>query len=202
MINKVFLGSVPFIFLALSASSKMVGHGENFPTVQSAFGGSYYVRSIPSEDFGSKGKTQVFKVNRDADQVLDEYPVYMRGELFLGWSPIAGKWCLVHLEPARVSSDIDYGNMSKVSRLAFYMGGKEVFSYTSEDLQKLGLKKKVSHLQNHHTGDFIVHGIEQVPLTNHYVFSIEKIGVSLNDTEKLLLDITTGKTLTDDVKAK
>jgi len=160
------------------------------------------VRSIPSEDFGSKGKTQVLRVRNSGDELLDEYPVYMRGELYLGWSPILGKWCLVHLEPARVSSDIDFDNMGKVTRLAFYVGGKEIFSYSSEDLQKLGLERKVAHLTNNLTGSFTVHGIDQIPLTNHYVFAMERTVGNQTNTEKVLLDITTGKVLADDSRKK
>ena len=130
------------------------------------------------------------------------YPVYMRGELYLGWSPILGKWCLVHLEPARVSSDIDFDNMGKVTRLAFYVGGKEIFSYSSEDLQKLGLERKVAHLTNNLTGSFTVHGIDQIPLTNHYVFAMERTVGNQTNTEKVLLDITTGKVLADDSRKK
>jgi len=182
-----------FVLLPQAASLKMAGKGENIPTVQSAFGGSYYVRSIPSEDFGTKGRTQVFKVKSSGDELLDEYPVYMRGELYLGWSPILGKWSLVHLEPARVSSDIDFQNMGKVTRLAFYSGGKEIFSYSAEDLRKLGLERKVAHLKNNLNGSFIVHGIEQIPSTNNYVFVMEKTVNNSSKTERIVLDITTGK---------
>jgi hypothetical protein len=52
--------------------------GENRPTVQSAFDGTYYVRSVPSTDYGTEGKTQVFKVRSNGDELVDEYPVYMR----------------------------------------------------------------------------------------------------------------------------
>lgn len=151
------------------------------------------MRSIPSEDFGTKGKTQVYRVKSSGDELLDEYPVYMRGELYLGWSPILGKWSLVHLEPARVSSDIDFQNMGKVTRLAFYLGGKEIFSYSSEDLRKLGLERRVAHLKNNLNGSFIVHGIEQIPSTNKYDFVMEKTVNNSSKTEKIFLDITTGK---------
>jgi hypothetical protein len=33
-------------------SFKVTGRGENIPTVQSALYGSYYVRTVPSSDFG------------------------------------------------------------------------------------------------------------------------------------------------------
>lgn len=191
---------LPLLF-SVNANSKMFGNGENNPTVQSAFEGTCYVRSVPTEDFGTQGKTRVYKVKSDNDQLLDEYSLYMRGSLYLGWTPLAGKWCLVHVEPARVTSDTDYRNMGKITRLAFYMGGKELYSYTSEDLQKIGLERKVAHLQNRIPGSFIVHGIEQIPCTNYYVFSVEVTNKSGNP-EKVTFDITTGKLYQKNTKEK
>src|SRR5262245_22212626 len=187
MMKELALSLMACVLLPQAASSQKVVREENIPTVQSAFGGSYYVRSIPAEANGNKGKTQVFRVKSSGDELLDEYPVYMRGELYLGWSPILGKWSLVHLEPAKVSSDIDFDNMGKVTRLAFYSGGKELFSYSSEDLQKLGLERRVTQLRNNRNGSFIVHGVEQVPGTNNYVFALEKTVNNSSATESILL---------------
>jgi len=195
MVKELALFFMACVLLPQAASSQKEIKEENIPTVQSAFGGSYYVRSIPAEAIGNKGKTQVFKVKSSGDELLDEYPVYMRGELYLGWSPILGKWSLVHVEPARVSSDVDFLNMGKVTRLAFYSGGKELFSYSSEDLRKLGLERRVTHLKNNLNGNYIVHGIEQVPRTNDYVFALEKTVNNSSATERILLDITTGKVI-------
>lgn len=181
-------------FVLLTAGFKIAGRGENRPTVQSAFGGAIYVRSVPSSDFGDAGKTQVFRVKKDQDELLDEYPVFMRGELYLGWSPLAGKWCLVHVEPERITSNDDYRKLGKVSRLAFYMGGKELHSYSGEDLGEMGLDRKVQTLVHRQPGQFLVHGIRQVPRTNDYVFVIERTGKPGSDSQEIRLDITTGQT--------
>ena len=186
----------------LTTGFKMAGAGENGPTVQSAFSGTCYVRSVPNADFGNEGITQVFRVKRDDDELLDEYSVYMRGELFLGWSPIAGKYCLVHVEPERITSNNDYRKLGKVSCLAFYMGGKEIFAYTGEDLEKLGLRRKVQTLVHRQRGQFMIHQIRQIPHTNHYVLEIEKTTEQGKDTETLLLDITTGKIFREELKKK
>ena len=178
----------------------MSGRGENHPTVQSAFGGTLYVRSVPSSDYGTDGKTQVFSVRSNGDELLDEYPVYMRGELYLGWTPIVGKWCVVHLEPERITSNNDFAKLGKVSRLAFYMAGKEIMAYTGKDLEKMGLKKRVQTLVYRQPGQFMVHGIQQVLGTNHYVFVIEKTVEQGNGTETISLDIATGKMFTDNSK--
>jgi hypothetical protein len=182
----------------LTAGFKMAGRGENQPTVQSALGGGYYVRTVPSGDTGTEGNTKVFQVKRDGDKLLDEYPIYMRGELYLGWSPTAGKWCLVHLEPERITSNNDFEKLGKASRLAFYMGGKSIVAYTGQDLEKMGLKRKVQTLVHKQPGQFMVHGICQIPRTNSYVLKIEKISEKRNETETILLDVTTGKQFSEE----
>lgn len=179
------------VLLLLSVGFKIADKGENYPTVQSAFNGKYYVRSVPAEAFGEKGTTKIFKVKSDADEILDEYPLFMRGELLLGWSPSKGKWCLVHIEPERITSKNDFRKLGKRSRMNFYMGGKKLRSYTGEELEKMGLKRHVV-MSHGNSGDFIVKGIEQIPRTNDYVLSIEKV-ITKNKTEKILLDITTGE---------
>lgn len=179
----------------LTAGFKTAGRGENRPTVQSAFGGAYCVRSVPSGDYGDAGKTQVFRVKGNQDELLDEYPVFMRGELYLGWSPLAGEWCLVHVEPERIASNDDYRKLGKVSRLAFYMGGVKLHSYSGEDLGKMGLNRKVQTLVHRQPGQFLVRGIRQVPRTNEYVFVIETTGKPGSDSQKIQLDITTGQAL-------
>lgn len=156
------------------------------------------MRSVPSSDYGSEGKTQVFKVRSNGDELVDEYPVYMRGELYLGPDPIGGKWCLVHLEPERITSNSEWEKIGKVSRLAFYMGGKEIMAYTGKDLEEMGLKHKVDTLVYRQRGQFMVHGIQQVPGSNHNVFVIEKTTAKGNSTETISLDITTGQRFSDD----
>ena len=97
--------------------------------------------------------TQVFKVARLSDRLLDEYPVFMRGELLLGWSPSMGQWCL----------------------------------------ERLGLKRRVSQLQNYRAGDFVVRRVHPMPRESGYALSIEKTMPTPGATERLLFDITTGK---------
>lgn len=189
---KTLFASLSFIaasVLALGAF-KMSGKGENRPIVQSAFDGSYYIRSTPNEDYGNSGKTEVFRVTKDGDELIDEYPIYMRGELFLGWSPIVGGWAVVHLEPLRITSNNDYHKIGKVSRLAFYIKGKELKIYTQEDLTNLGLNKHTGRLSA--SRNFTVQGIKQIPRTNHYVFQVTKMNAERKE-EILSFDITTGE---------
>jgi hypothetical protein len=184
--------------LLLMTGFKISGHGENQPTVQSGFGGAIYVRSVPTSDYGDEGKTQLFRVRKNGDELLDEYALYMRGELYIGWSPITGKYCLVHLEPTRITSNNDLAKLGKISRLAFYVGGKELVVYTGEDLERMGVKTKVQTLVYRQPGQFMIHGIQQLPLTNHYVFVIEKTADKVSGNETIRFDITSGKPFTND----
>jgi hypothetical protein len=151
-----------------------------------------YVRTVPRQSSGTGGTTRVFKVKADQDELVDEYPVYMYGDLYLEWSPLAGKWCLVHLEPARMTSDIDLGNSGRVSHLVFYMGGRELARYNTQDLGNIGLDRRVITLQYANQGQFMVTGISQVPATNDYVFLVRKID-SGGKIVEVAFDVTTGK---------
>jgi hypothetical protein len=199
---KVMATSIIVLFLSLLASGgKIAGRGENQPTVQSTRYGGHYVRSVPSSDYGEKGTTKVFKVKRGGDELLNEYPVYMRGDLFLGWSPTGSKWCLVHLEPERITkNDEIWTKLGKISCLVFYARGKEIRTYTGKDLEKMGLKRRVYKHIYKRPGEFVVHGICQIPCTNHYVLKIDRIKKAGSDPETILLDITTGKIFTPELK--
>jgi hypothetical protein len=140
-----------------------------------------------------RGKPRYFESGKMVMNSWMNTPLYMRGELYLGGSAITGKSCLVHLEPERITSNNDLKKLGKVSRLAFYMGGKELVAYTGEDLEKMGLKTKVQTLVHRQLGQFIVHGIQQIPLTNQSVFVIEKTAEKGSGTETISFDITTGK---------
>ncbi len=68
--KKVALQIIAMVLALLTAGFRMVGRGENQPTVQSALGGAYYVRTVPSGDVGTEGNTKVFQVKRDGDKLL------------------------------------------------------------------------------------------------------------------------------------
>jgi len=191
--RKLPLPAISFALALLTTGFKISDRGENKPTVQSFFGGSHYVRAIPSNDYGDEGRTRVFRVKKDKDELLEEFPVYMRGDVFLGWSPLAGKWVVVHVEPTRITGNDDWLKLGAVSRLAFYMGGMKTQSYSDADLEQMGLKQKVQTLAQKRADNFVVRGIRQIPRTNHYVFVIERTAVNGGDSEEIRFDITTGK---------
>ncbi|MDA7916217.1 hypothetical protein N9B94_03185 [Verrucomicrobia bacterium] len=195
--KRLLIPAFTLTLILLTTGFKISGKGENRPTLQSALAGAYYVRTVPSEDFGTSGKTEVFQVSSKGDILLDEYPVFMRGKLYLGWSPLAGKICLVQVCPERITSNDDWNKLSKISRLAFYMGGKETLSYTRKELEEMGLTNKVAHLAHSGAGYYLIHGIRQVPRSNHYGLAIERNITGGRET--IMLDITTGKTLANGI---
>ena len=166
------------------------GKGENVPVVHSFVDGRYYIRSTPDGDYGTAGKTEVFRVKKDDDELIGEYGVYMRGELFLGWLPTAGKWAIVQLEPERIVSPDERHKIGDVSRLVFYVGGKKIREYTKDDLANLGLVKRYARLVQ--PGSFTVQGVAQVPRTNRYVFTVTRQNEK-SKPEVSTFDVATGE---------
>jgi len=151
----------------------LAGHGENQATVQSAFDGLMYVRATPADDYGDAGRTEVFRVGRDRDEKVDAYATHLRGELLLGWSPLAGKYGVVQIEPVRITDANQWLDVGRVAQLAFYMDGKLLKAYTREQLATLGVERRVIHLDNHLPGDFVVRGVVQLANSNRYALRVE-----------------------------
>ena len=160
------LGTV-LVAVAAAACADEAG---NRPYVQSGPDGVFYARCVPDAVTGSAGRTRVYSVGRDKDDLLETYDWYARG-VTLGWSPTAGKVAVM----ARRNG----------AELSFYLGGKLLASYTADDLGKLGVE--VTKRQNPGGPVFRVVGCEQVPGTNDYDFVIESKG------KRLAFDILTGK---------
>ena len=177
-----------FVILLAIPSHAYKGRDENYAFIQSALGGQYYVRSIPEEKIGIKGTTKVYEVRNDSDELIDAYNFYMKGDVFLGWSPKAGKFALVHIEKDRVTEENWLQAIGKISQITFYLGGQKLKSYTKDDLIFLGVLKEESRLNL----DIKIKGIEQILGTNDYVFSIEK-----SDQSAISFDITTGALFTN-----
>ncbi len=150
----------------------------NFPYVQSMQMGVFYARCIPEEAEGTKGTTKIYRVRKDQDELVDSYDWYAKKGLVLAWSPIVGKVAVMALGGAPNAAP------DKQTELSFYLGGKFLNSYTSQDLKEWG----ADVWQRGGRGAiFKVLGEEQIPGTNEYVFSIE-----IKD-KKFSFDILTGK---------
>jgi hypothetical protein len=152
------------------AGATLADEAGNRPYVQSGPDGALYARCVPDALTGSAGRTRVYSVGRDKDDLLETYDWYARG-VTLGWSPTAGKVAVM----ARRNG----------AELSFYLGGKQLASYTADDLGKLGVE--IAKRQDPGGPVFRVVGCEQIPGTNDYDFVIESKG------KRLAFDITTGR---------
>ena len=195
---KVFITLIICLFTGLATNLmafSIAGKGENFPVVHSFVDGRYYLRSTPTEDYGTAGKTELYRVTKDGDELVDRYDVYMRGQLFLGWLPDLGKWAIVQLEPRRIVSNDERQKIGDVARLVFYLAGAKVREYPQEDLADMGLVKQSGRLME--VGSFTVQGIEQVPRTNRYLFAVKKKS-EIPEPVVMAFDIATGERLTEE----
>ena len=70
-----------FLFIFLLLCQNFIWADEdvsNRPYVKSSDYGFYYVKCVPDEDRGSKGKTYVYKVEKDQDVLVTGHWVYIR----------------------------------------------------------------------------------------------------------------------------
>ena len=156
--------------VALAAPARADERG-NRPYVQSGADGVLYARCVPDQVTGSAGRTRVYGVGRDKDDLIETYDWYPQGGVTLGWSPAAGKVAVM----ARRNG----------AELSFYLGGKLTASYTADDLGRLGVE--VAKRQDPGGPVFKAIGCEQVPGTNDYDFLIESKG------KRLAFDVVTRK---------
>ena len=166
-----------FSFSRNAAAFKDAG---NCPYVQSGPDGVFYARCIPHETTGSAGFTDIYKVQKDHDQLVDHYDWFTKHGVVLGWSPIAGKVAVMAIrKDAPVPPD-------RQIEFSFYLGGKLLKSWTTADLNRLGAKVSPSFYGGERAV-FYVLGCEQIPQTNEYVFAIQ-----VGKDKKVSFDILTG----------
>jgi hypothetical protein len=153
--------------------------------------GVFCAKSVPvdeASDGDVKGTTKVFRVRKDADELVDTYDWHAPREgqpgLVLAWSPIAGKIAVLRLHDEAAPSAEDR------TELSFYIGGKHLKSYTSKELVALGASpvggKRLDGDERRSPLDYKVLGCEQVASTNDYRFAVQFAG------KKILFDILTG----------
>lgn len=159
------------------SAAKAVG---NFPYVHSDLDGFFYARCIPADATGNSGKTEIYQVKKDKDQLVDSYNVYSKNGLRLGWSPIAGKVAVMLIRPK------DDADLTKQEELLFFLGGKQLSRYTTADLQKMGAQVQPKMYDGKHA-NFKALGSRQVAGTNEYDFVISMNGKEVG------FNILTGK---------
>jgi hypothetical protein len=111
----------------------------NQPVVRSSEYGRAYAKSVPAESYGQKGKTQVFRVGKDADTVTCAYDWYAN-EIYMGG---AGDQTLIRFGPWHRGDKPQKTHLA----LGIYLGGKRVREYTTLELEKLGcgVSMSISH---------------------------------------------------------
>lgn len=171
--------TVVLLFLAFATGQAQASRTTtNFPYVQSMQMGVFYARCVPQAIEGTKGTTKIYHVGKDQDELMNSYDWYAKNGLVLAWSPIVGKVAVMALGGSPTDGP---GTQTEIS---FYLGGKFLKAYTSQDLKGWG----ADVWQRGGRGAiFQVLEQEQIPGTNEYVFSIEIKG------KKFSFDILTGK---------
>jgi hypothetical protein len=150
---------------------------DNRPYVQSGADGAFYARCIPDDAAGSAGRTEIYRVGKQKDDLVCTYDWYPAHGLTLAWSPAAGKIAVM----ARRSGP--------TTELSFHLGPTRLADYSTADLGKLGVDvgPRRSATGPVSRAEFRILGCEQVPGTNDYLFVIESKG------KRLAFDIVTGK---------
>ncbi len=175
------------------AFSPSADSGKNLPVVHSFDGGRHFVRSIPTEDYDSSGKTEMYRVTSDGDELIEEYDVYMYGDLFFSWCPDQRTWGIVQLEPVRVIDPNDADKLGDISRLAFYLAGKKTKEYSQENLAEMGLRKSTGTLVGE--GDFIVQGITKYHQSPNGFFSVKTQSEDATSEVVVAFDACSGELL-------
>lgn len=152
----------------------------NYPYVQSGPGGVFYARCIPNEATGSAGFTDIYRVQKERDELVDHYDWYCKRSVVLGWSPIAGKVGVMAIGKDEPTSP------EKQVELSFYLGSKFLKSWTTAELKRLGAEVSPNPY-GAKRAVFQVVGCEQIPNTNEYVFILQ-----FGKDKKVSFDILTG----------
>lgn len=173
----LILSAVAFI-VAPALASKRAG---NAPIVLSGLDGRFYARCIPAGGDSSKGKTTIYRVEDPKDIVVDTYDFYPNHGMWFGWSPKAGKVAVM----TRLTEQNP--DPKKQIELTFYLGGKKLSSYTTEQIWNMGATRKLDMVGGN-CADIEIMGCDQIPGTNDYDFV-------LRTQKKLFIrfDILTGK---------
>ena len=101
--------------------------------------GGVYARSVPDDRYGSKGRTRVSSVGRDADALVCEYDWYA-SEMYLGGD---GDRTLVRLGPWHRGHEPQADHLV----LGIYRDGKTLREYSTLELKQMGsgISRSVSH---------------------------------------------------------
>lgn len=131
---------ITFIFLFVSFSASCDQEAGNLPIVKSSEYGRYYAKSVPDENYGSKGKTFFYVVDKDQDKLACTFDWFSNQMFILDNGGVVvrlGPWARGH----KASSDH--------LAIAFYKDCKELRSYSTLDIAGTedNVSSSVSHYQ-------------------------------------------------------
>lgn len=185
--SAILLSILLFVLMMTLAPSRALADQEasNRAYVTSSKYGHFYARSLPSESYGTKGKTEIYAVNKDGDKLLHTYPwfapkIYLEG--FLGSNSFyvvqKGPWA----RGRRASA--------KHLAIALYKGPQLLKRYSSTDIFKV--TGKLSNSVSHYRVFKKITGFQR-PFGNQLVFEV----MGFNN-QTLMFNADTGAMITPD----
>jgi hypothetical protein len=113
----------------------------NIPVVRSSQYGGAYAKSVPDASYGQKGKTMIFSVGREDDNLLSEYDWYS-SEIYLGG---AGGTTVIRFGPWHRGREPQADHLA----IGIYRNGKTLREYSTVEIEKMGggVSESVSHYQ-------------------------------------------------------
>lgn len=171
------------IIVILFAHSTEAKRASNYPYAQALPShGRIYARCIPEENDGDKGSTEIFRVRKGGDELVDKYDWYNKRGIRLGWSPTVGKIAIMRFKQEE-GKEFD-----EQIELSFYLGGELLKTYTTSDLIKLGACVARTSVDRGPHAEYKPIECRQVPGTNDYYFRIE-----LGDGTVLRFNVLNGR---------
>jgi len=169
-----------FIILCMFTASYAYSDQEasNTVYVRASQYGRNYAKSIPKGHYGSEGKTSIYKVNKNDDELLYEFDWYSSNIFLLdyGISVVRmGSWARGR-EP----------NNDELA-IAFYSNGKLLKKYSTKDIANIGHAPSVS--VSHYTLFKEIIGYRRI-VSNDYVFDI-----LMHNDQTLSFNVSTGKVM-------
>ena len=173
-ITLLIIFGINFLFFSICKADSWL---QNTSFIVTSKWGSCYAKSIPDEDFGIKGKTFIFKAEKEKDTLIDQYDWYSRSLYLLEGSQGVLVVRLFYTPAGHTLKDLN--------AIAFFRGGKLLREYTVLDI--ISDPKKIIHSTSSiHIFDKI-HGFEWDENKN-FVFVVETV-----DGRTLFFDTDTGE---------
>ncbi|MBN1619957.1 hypothetical protein JW890_04485 [candidate division WOR-3 bacterium] len=137
--EKLFLTVMTFLFLSGSAFAD--DEASNRPVVRGSQYGLTYAKSVPDAAYGDLGKTFIYSVGWEKDELICEYNWYAN-EIYLGGP---GETTVVRFGPWQRGGGPEENHFA----IGFYRDGKVLRDYSTLEMKNLGsgISVSVSHYE-------------------------------------------------------